>query len=205
MEINVITQSAIKIKEDKIIYFDPYQIKDKYKDADYIFITHDHYDHYDEESIKNIMTEKTKIIIPICLLEKIKKITTNYLAVLPNNKYSIDDIYFETISSYNINKPYHPKEKNYVGYKMKIGNEYIYVLGDTDLTEEVLNTKADICFVPLGGTYTMNVEEAAKYINKIRPRLAIPIHYGSIIGSKELHKEFRKLVDSDIEVVVYIK
>lgn len=205
MQIEVFTQSAIKISATKIIYFDPYQIKNEYHDADYIFITHDHYDRYDESSIKNISKETTTIIVPECLLDRVKTITNNYITVLPEHSYMVGDISFETISSYNINKSFHPKENSYVGYNVKIEGKKIYVMGDTDVTNEALKVKCDICFVPIGGTYTMNVKEAADYINTISPKLAIPIHYGSIVGDINLYKEFIELINPSIKVEVYIK
>ena len=205
MQIEVFTQSAIKITTTKNIYFDPYQIKNKYHDADYVFITHDHYDHYDEESLRNILKETTIIITPECLEDRVKNITKNYITVLPEKSYSVGDLSFETIPSYNTNKSFHPKEKLYVGYKVKIEDKYFYIMGDTDITNETLKVKCDICFVPIGGTYTMNVKEAADYINTISPKLAIPIHYGSIVGDINLYKEFIKLINPSIKVEVYIK
>lgn len=205
MQIEVFTQSAIKITPTKNIYFDPYQIKNKYHDADYVFITHDHYDHYDEESLRNILKETTIIITPECLEDRVKNITKNYITVLPEKSYSVGDLSFETIPSYNTNKSFHPKEKLYVGYKVKIEDKYFYIMGDTDITNETLKVKCDICFVPIGGTYTMNVKEAADYINTISPKLAIPIHYGSIVGDINLYKEFIELINPSIKVEVYIK
>lgn len=205
LKIKVFTQAAIKIEGTKTIYFDPYQIKEAYHDADYIFITHDHYDHYDEESLKNILKAETKLIVPECLKEKITKLNIDCLPVWPNEKYNIDNLSFETTFSYNLDKPFHPKEKGYVGYKIKLEDKYLYIMGDTDYLTENLHMTCDICFVPIGGTYTMNVEEAADYINKIKPALAIPIHYGSIVGDLNLSRQFIGLVNPNIKVEVYIK
>lgn len=205
MKIKVFNQAAIKIESTKNIYFDPYQIKEEFHDADYIFITHDHYDHYDEESIKNIMKSETMIVVPECLKERVSKLTTNYFLVSPNEKYNLADLSFETTFSYNIDKPFHPKEKGYVGYKIKLEDKYLYIMGDTDYLEENLHMTCDICFIPIGGTYTMDVQEAAAYINELKPELAIPIHYGSIVGDLSLSKQFIDLVNPDIKVEVYIK
>lgn len=205
MKIKVFNQAAIKIESTKNIYFDPYQIKEEFHDADYIFITHDHYDHYDEESIKNIMKSETMIVVPKCLKERVSKLTTNYLLVSPNEKYNLADLSFETTFSYNIDKPFHPKEKGYVGYKIKLEDKHLYIMGDTDYLEENLHMTCDICFIPIGGTYTMDVQEAAAYINELKPELAIPIHYGSIVGDLSLSKQFIDLVNPDIKVEVYIK
>lgn len=199
MKIEVLSHASIKLSADKIIYFDPYDLKEEYHDADYIFITHDHYDHYDEASINNIKKETTKIIVPKCLENKV-----NDLVVEPNKEYKIDNLVFKTITSYNLGKEFHPKENGYVGYNILINGLYYYVMGDSDRTCEADEVKTDICFVPIGGTYTMNLEEAISYINKLRPKKAIPIHYGKIVGSTSLGEEFKNKVDKNIEVEVYI-
>lgn len=199
MKIEVLNHASVKLSGDKIIYFDPYDIKDKYNDADYIFITHDHYDHYDEESIKNIKKNETKIIVPKCLKEK-----PNFLTVEASKKYQVDDLLFETIPSYNIDKTFHPKENNYIGYKILINGLYYYIMGDTDRTPEADNIKADVCFVPIGGKYTMDLTEAVSYINDLKPKKAIPIHYGKIIGEKSLGQEFKNKINKNIEVEIFI-
>ena len=199
MKIEVFNQAAIKLSDAINIYFDPYNIKEEYHDADYIFITHDHYDHYDEESINNIKNDNTKIIVPECLNDK-----PNNLIVEPNKEYKIDNITFNTIPAYNIGKQFHRKESNYVGYRILLNGLYYYIMGDTDRTPEADSVQTDYCFVPIGGTYTMNVDEAVDYINNIKPKVAIPIHYGSIVGDKSLGEEFKNKVNKEIEVKVFI-
>lgn len=205
MNIEVFTQAAIKLSGKFNIYFDPFKIENETCDADYIFITHDHYDHYDEVSIKKVMNEKTMIIVPKILEEKIQEITKNFLVVEQNKKYELADLEFYTVPAYNINKNFHPREAEYVGYNLKIDNTFYYIMGDTDVTNENKKVKTDICFVPIGGHFTMDVYEAAEYINYIKPKKVIPIHYGSIIGDIKLANEFKKLVNNDIEIEIYIK
>ncbi len=199
MKIEVLQHASVKLSDDKVIYFDPYDIKESIHDADYIFITHDHYDHYDQESIDNIKKEDTKIILPKCLENK------KYdLIVEPNKKYQIDNIEFETIASYNIDKQYHPKEKEYVGYNILLNDCYYYIMGDTDRTPETDMVKTDICFVPIGGKFTMDINEAVDYINNLKPKKAIPIHYGKIVGDISLGEQFKNKISDDIEVEVLI-
>ena len=201
MKISVNTQSSIRIESNgKVLYFDPFKIEEEIHDADYIFVTHDHYDHYDEESINNIKNDNTKIVLPLCLKDK-----EHNLLIEGYRIYGIDDIKFSTIPSYNENKPFHPREKYYVGYLIELEGKKLYIMGDTDRTSEADATKCDICFVPIGGTYTMDVDEAIEYINFIKPELAIPIHYGSIVGDLSLGAKFKESIDSDIKVELYIK
>lgn len=204
MKFNVFTQAAIKIDASNIVYFDPYQIQTDYNDADYIFITHDHYDHYQIESINKVANENTIIIMPECMKEEVNNISYEVMFVKPNNHYELNKISFDTILSYNISKTFHPKEKGYVGYNVKIDDKYLYVMGDTDVTEESKNIKTDVCFVPIGGKFTMDVDEAIDYINYVKPKIAIPIHYGSLIGDISLKDIFKEKIDKNIEVQIYI-
>lgn len=199
MKIEVIHHASIKLTGNKVIYFDPYKIEEEIHDADYIFITHDHYDHYDPESIEKVRNDNTKIIVPLCLKDK-----EHNLLVDGYRMYGIDDIKFNTIPSYNINKDFHPREKYYVGYNVFLDGKYYYIMGDTDKTDEALQVKSDICFVPIGGTYTMDYQEAADYINEVKPEKAIPIHYGMITGDIDLGEKFKEKVDKDIEVDILI-
>ena len=205
MNISINKQSSIKIIDDKIIYFDPYNITDEIKDADFIFITHDHYDHFDEKSIRNIINRTTMLIIPRDMEESARRLTSNYKVIDPGCRYEISGLRFETVPAYNIKKRYHPKSKRYIGYIVEIGNKRVYAMGDTDRTPDIDEVKCDICFVPIGGTYTMNCEEAVNYINHIKPNLAIPIHYGSIVGDTSLGEQFKNKIDNSIKVELYIK
>ncbi len=195
-EITVNTQSSIKIDN---IYFDPFKISSETHDASIIFITHSHYDHFDLDSINKVKNDKTIFIIPDD--DNIKSKLDNYQVVYPNTKYNINNLVIETIPSYNLNKPFHPKDNNWLGYLVTIDNETYYIMGDTDITPENKLVKCDYLFIPIGGTYTMDYIEAANLTNIIKPKIVFPIHYGSIVGDKEDYNRFKDLVNNDIEVI----
>ena len=195
-DIIVNTQSSIKINN---IYFDPFKIEKETHDADYIFITHSHYDHFDIDSINKIKNDNTIIIIPDD--NDIKSKLDNYHVVLPNTSYNINNLVFETIPSYNINKRFHPKDNNWLGYLVTIDNEKYYIMGDTDITDEAKLVKCDYLFIPIGGTYTMDYKEAAELTNIIKPKIVFPIHFGSIVGDKEDYYKFKELINNEIEVI----
>lgn len=206
-DISINTQSSIRIEKEKTIYFDPYKIEEKVNDADYIFITHNHYDHFDIDSINNIKKETTKLIVPLSMKEEVNNIvnSSNILYVLPNNEYKIDDISFKTTYSYNVNKEFHKKEDNFVGYILNLDGIKYYVAGDTDSLEENKELNVDVALIPIGGKFTMDYKEAADFINTIKPKKVIPTHYGSLIGAKELGNEFAQLVDNAIECELILK
>lgn len=206
--VEVLCHSSIRINKEKVIYIDPFKINKNYNDADIIFITHDHYDHYSEEDIDKVIKEDTTIVISKDLLKKLLKKGINKNAIIvaePNKEYETQGINFNTIPAYNINKKFHPKENNWLGYIITINNVKYYVAGDTDITDENRKVKCDVAFVPVGGTYTMDFKEAAQLINEIKPKIAVPIHYGSIVGTEQDARNFINLLNSEIKGVILIK
>lgn len=206
--ISIIHHSSIKFSDNIKIYFDPYEINENNNNADIIFITHNHYDHYSENDIKKIYNANTKFIIPKDLEKELLNLgikKENIITVVPCNNYNVLDISFKTIPAYNINKPFHPKENNWVGYLINYNNFTYYIAGDTDITEDNKLIKCDVAFLPIGGKYTMNYKEAAELTNIIKPKIVVPIHYGLIIGTTEDAIEFSKLINKDITCKILIK
>ncbi len=206
--IEVLCHSSIKFKKDNIIYFDPFKIDKEYHDADIILITHDHYDHYSEEDINKVRKEDTCIVAPIDLLDKLLTLgftKERIVLVKPNENYDVKGLTIKTIPAYNVNKNFHPKENNWVGYLLTIDNITYYIAGDTDITEENKMVQCDVAFVPIGGTYTMTYEEAAELINEIKPKIAVPTHYGLIVGTKEDGQKFAELLNLNITCQIFIK
>ena len=207
--IDVIVHSAIRIVSDNdiVMYFDPFRLEDVSNDADIIFITHPHYDHFSKEDILKVKKNSSKIIIPSEIFKDVLDLGFDselITCVEPNCSYECDGIKFSTIPAYNINKEFHKKEYNWVGYVVNIDNEVIYVAGDTDCTSEAKSVSCDIALVPVGGTFTMTSNEAADLIKEIMPRKAIPIHYGSIVGSKADAIDFKEILDGIVEVEIKI-
>ena len=206
--IEVLYHSSIRISKEKIIYIDPFKIDRNYNDADIIFITHDHYDHFSEEDINKVKKGDTVIVVPKGMLAKLFKQGFKpdcIVAVEPDNTYMVKDIKFETIPAYNTNKKFHPKENDWVGYVIQINGVRYYIAGDTDVTEENKKVKCDVAFIPVGGTYTMDSKEAAKLVNEIKPKISVPIHYGSVVGSKQDAIDFISLLNSEVEGIILMR
>ena len=186
------------------IFIDPYQIETN-KKADLILITHPHYDHCSLEDIKKILKPKTLVIAPpdcSSKLSRIENIKTKIITL--GKKFTSNNLEIETVPAYNINKPFHPKQNEWLGYIIKINNKKIYHAGDTDLIPEMNNLNVDIALLPIGGIYTMNAKEAAQAVSKIKCKIAIPMHYGKIIGTEKDAIEFKNLV-KDAEVIILAK
>ena len=207
-DFKVLCHSAIRIVADKkVIYVDPFGLEKRYNDADYICITHAHYDHFSPEDIKRVKNNDSIILITEDIYQDVVKLgfrENRIVIVDPEQKYNIKGLLVETVRAYNINKAFHPKSNNWVGYIFEFGLERVYVAGDTDVTPEILKIKCDLAFLPVGGTYTMDYAEAAKLANVLKPTIVIPIHYGKIVGSIQDAKNFKCLLNNNIECKIMI-
>ena len=205
--IDVFKQNSIRIKSDVgTIYIDPFKIDDETHDADYILITHDHYDHFSPEDIDKIKKDDTVLVVPEKMEAKaanagIKETQT----VKPGTYHEIGDLELETIPMYNILKPFHPKTAGWCGYVLKIDGKRIYIAGDIDAIKEAKEVICDIALIPIGGTYTVDAKKAAELVNEINPEIAIPVHYGCEVGKLSDADVFKANVKDTIKVVVKIK
>ncbi|RJR12094.1 MBL fold metallo-hydrolase [Candidatus Parcubacteria bacterium] len=189
--------ASFKIETDKIIYIDPYEIEEKEK-ADLILITHEHYDHCSPEDIKKIIKNDTAIVT---ISSAASKLSGNIKIVNPGDEIEIEGIRIKAVPSYNINKKFHPRDSNKVGFLVTIEGETVYHAGDTDFIPEMKDIKTDIALLPVSGTYVMDPLEASKAAEIIKPKYVIPMHYGSIVGSREDAEKFKGLYTG--ETVIY--
>lgn len=204
--ITVPTHSSIRVQcEAGTLYFDPFHLQDEPHDADVILITHEHFDHFSPEDIEKIAKTDTLVVVPESMKTKAEKELPSccrMMTVKPGARYQTGKLEIETVPAYNRLKPYHPKGNGWVGYLIQTGEETIYVAGDTDATVEAAQVRCDIALVPVGGTYTMNAKQAAELVNRIQPVVAIPTHYGSVVGSKDDADVFVRNVDPSIAVEI---
>jgi len=192
IKIEWLGHASFKISNDLKIYIDPFDLKEGEK-ADLIFVTHEHYDHCSVADIKKLVKEDTIVVIPEDCIAKLRDFKT--FPVLPSKSYEVKRIKFKTIPAYNLNKAFHTRASNWVGYVIEVEGAKIYHAGDTDFVPEMKELKEiDIALVPVGGTYTMDAEEAAKAVNSFKPKIAIPMHYGKIVGSEKDAETFKNLV-----------
>ncbi len=185
-------QSALLWQDgERRIYVDPWGTPEDAAPADVILITHAHGDHLQPDEIARLSTTSTKLVAPH---DVAKELSGDVTPVAPGESHEVGGLRFTTVPAYNTAEErleMHPKANRWVGYILELGGSAYYHAGDTDHVAELEDVKTDVAFVPIGGTYTMDVDEAAGFVKAFAPRLAVPFHYGFVVGSAGDGERFR--------------
>lgn len=196
--------ASFKIKDELtgnlIYYIDPFDFKlSKYEKADIIFVTHAHFDHCSKDDVDKIIKDDTVVVAPRDCIQNLG-LTSQYQrqGVSPNENHEVKGLKFRTVPAYNIHPDRlsaHPRSNNWVGFIITVNNQTIYHAGDTDFIPEMKNLgPIDIVMLPMGGKYTMDVEDAIEAANAIGAKITIPMHYKRLLGSayKEAEEKFQQ-------------
>ena len=184
-------QSAFRWRdEDLTVYIDPWGTTGD-PPADLILITHAHFDHFQIEEIERLLKPGTEIVAPA---DVAKEISGDVNAVGPGDSLEVAGVKVQAVPAYNIapdRLDKHPKANNWVGFVLELGGSTYYHAGDTDHLPELESLRTDVAFVPIGGTYTMDAREAGGLVRALSPQLAVPMHFGFVVGSPSDAETFR--------------
>ncbi len=192
---------SFRIDASKTIYLDPYQVSSGPK-ADLIMITHDHFDHCSPDDVAKIQQPGTVVVTE---KDSAKKLTGDLRVIKPGESLVVDEVKVEAVPSYNTDKEFHPKRNAWLGFIIEIQGVRVFHAGDTDFIPEMNGFNVDIALLPVSGTYVMTADQAVKAALAISPKLAIPMHYGTIVGSDQDAITFKKALEGKIEVIVLQK
>jgi len=187
-------QAALRWRDDeRTVYIDPWGTDDDAPPADLILITHAHDDHFRPDEIDRLRRDHTKVVAPHDVADAL---TGDVTAVRPGETHQVAGISFTTVPAYNIREEaleFHPRSNDWVGFVLELGGATYYHAGDTDHAPELDEVSADVAFLPIGGHFTMDVSAAAGLAQAIGPRVAVPMHYGFVVGSPSDGERFREL------------
>ena len=191
---------TFRVADEVVIYTDPFQVSGSPKDADIILITPSHRDHCSPDDVAKIGKEGTVIVTIAAAARQLKG---DVLVVKAGDSLTVGDTSIEVVPAYNVNKHFHPQSAGHVGFIFTVGDKRIYHAGDTDVIPEMDSIQADIALLPVSGKYVMTADEAVQAAQKIRPQVAIPMHYGAgVAGTIKDAKRFRDRLQGKVEVVI---
>jgi len=200
LDITRIAHDTFRIAGSKLVYIDPFKVT-KNDEADVVLISHEHFDHLSLEDLQKVIFPGTTIVAsPLCRdgLKNVKVKAVHYLD--PGGKHLVGKVEIDGLPAYNVNKfrergkAFHPKGEKRLGFLIKMDGTTIYHAGDADLIPEMKSIRCDIALLPVSGTYVMTAEEAAEAAALINPKLAVPMHYGAIVGTDADAEKFKSLV-----------
>lgn len=200
-KIHWLGHDAIRLDGSTVVQFDPFQISAG-RQADLILISHDHYDHNSPEDLAKVRKDGSVIVTDAA---SAKKISGDVRVVAPGDRLTVGGVDIEVHPAYNTDKEFHPKDAGMLSFIVTLDGVRFYHAGDTDLIPEMKDLQVDIAFLPVSGTYVMTAEEAVQAAMAVKPKIAIPIHYGAIVGSEDDAKKFKKALEGQIDVVILKK
>lgn len=210
VEVHWLGHDGFVLKGTKTVVIDPFKAKGGYT-ADILLLTHEHYDHMSHEDIPKFVSRSTAVVAPRVCEEGLRKLDLEKVFVQPNSRTVVKGVAIETVPAYNTNKfrepgrVFHPKEEGRVGYVVKLDGQAFYHAGDTDATQEMRSLSVDVAFLPVSGTYVMTAEEAADAAKSMKLKVAVPMHYGTIVGSAADAERFKELVGKSCDVQILSK
>ena len=198
---------AFRIQDGQVIYIDPYEIGAGAK-ADLVLVSHEHGDHCSVDDLKKIVTPNSVIVAHAQSKNELSKLSVKEIKIAkPGDKLAFGSVAVEIVPAYNTNKfrepgkAFHPKEDGKLGFVVTVKGVRIYHAADTDHIPEMKGIAPDIALLPVSGTYVMTAKEAAEATASIKPKIAIPMHYASIVGSVKDAEEFKKLAKCEVKIL----
>jgi len=190
--------SSFRLDGPPIVYFDPWKVPANSPPADLILISHEHHDHCSPEDVGAVRQKSTVVVANPSAAKRLKGPVT---VLRPGEQTTAAGVEIKAVPAYNIDKRYHVREAEHLGFVVNVAGVRFYHSGDTDHIPEMADIECDVALLPVSGTYVMTADEAAAAAEVISPRVAVPMHYGAgVAGTIADAQRFRDLVKGKVVI-----
>lgn len=206
IKVHWLGHDSFALEGSRVVVIDPFKISTVFR-ADLLLITHEHFDHLSADDIGKVVSTATRVVAPNVCEGELSKLRLQTTYVSPGSHVKLSGVEMDAVPAYNLNKfrspgqVFHPKQDGRVGYVLNLDGVRFYHAGDTDAIPEMKNLAVDVAFLPVSGTYVMTAEEAASAANAMKIKVAIPMHYGAIVGSRADAEKFKSLANKEVVIL----
>ncbi len=190
--------SSIRIRRAGIeVHVDPLNVSDD-SEADYVLLTHPHYDNFSEDDIARVRDTETVIVAPATMKKQLAEVDH---FMRPGDMLQLDGLDVLAVPAYNVDKKFHTPQDGWLGYVFSVGGTTFYHAGDTDFVPSMFGIRCDVAFLPCGGHYTMDVTEAARAGEACGAEVIVPIHWGEPHGTLEEVERLNELFSGEVQIL----
>lgn len=183
--------AGIHLETDPSVVVDPFRARDP-RPVDVVLVTHPHFDHLSLEDLEGFVGPSTRFVTVADaepdLAERWPDRDVDVVA--PGDRVEVHGVSIEAVPAYNLDKNYHPRDAGWVGFVMGVDGVRLYHAGDTDRIPQMEGLDVDVAFLPVSGTYVMDVDEAVEAADVLDADLAVPIHFGATVGTDRDARRF---------------
>jgi L-ascorbate metabolism protein UlaG (beta-lactamase superfamily) len=199
VELTWLGHASFRIAGSVVVYIDPWKLEGPTQ-GDVVVVSHSHYDHLSVDDVRAVAGPQTRVVAAGDCTSKLDGL--NVQAAAPGDRVELEGVVLEVVAAYNIDKPFHPKEENWLGLIVNLDGQRIYYAGDTDAIPEMADlADIDLALMPVGGTYTMTAAEAAEALGTFNPRQAVPYHWGDIVGEENDAEAFKAAAACEVTIL----
>ncbi len=190
--------SSIRVRRGGVeVHVDPWGVKGE-GHADYILLTHPHFDNFSEEDIARIRGPNTVLLAPSTMRRQLSDVD-HFLR--PGDLIQTDRIDILAVPAHNQKRRFHPPDSGWLGYVFSVAGVTYYHAGHTDFLDSMRGIRCHVAFVPCASDYTMEFREALKAARACCASVLVPVHWGDQGVSPDELLEAEEIFSGEVRIL----